>query len=97
MRKIMLCTLMAMLLMAVKAGKRMQLHPEPKTNFREHETHQLHHPIVGDAANRVTVTNYQDLQYYGQLRFGSNSQAVKMIFDPASTICWLPTILCDTS
>lgn len=49
------------------------------------------HPIVGDEANRVTVTNYEDLQYYGIMRFGSNSQTIKMIYDPASTICWLPT------
>jgi hypothetical protein len=57
----MLCNLVAMLLVAVKAGLRMQLHPEPKSQFREHETHQFKHPIVGDAANKVTVTNYLDL------------------------------------
>jgi hypothetical protein len=31
------------------------------------------------------------------MRFGSNSQEIKMIFDPASTICWLPTIQCVVS
>ena len=77
----------------MEAGTRIELTPVPKTMFREFETHQ-HHPRV--TSQRVSVTNYQDFQYYGNVLFGSNQQAMKVIFDPGSTTCWLPTTDCPT-
>lgn len=68
--------------------------PKLKSFYRDFETHHKH-PLVG--GTKVYTTNYLDLQYYGTLLYGQQQQALTAIFDPGSTLCWMPTIECITA
>lgn len=53
------------------------------------------HPrVLGDSSS---MTNYLDDQYYATLYFGSASQTIDILFDSASSKCWVPVAGCVTS
>ena len=40
------------------------------------------------------ITNFKDLQYFGELYIGSNKQKMTFIYDTGSAWIWVPTELC---
>ena len=57
-------------------GYRMQMEAVPRTITRNITTGH-YHPVVME--KKESMTNYQDLQYYGIMQYGSNQQPMKMI------------------
>lgn len=49
-----------------------------------------------EASKEETLINYKNVQYYGFIYVGSNSEKHSVIFDTGSNILWLPSIDCDT-
>lgn len=50
------------------------------------------HPRV--MGTEVSMTNYNNDQYYGTLYWGSASQSIDMLLDTGSSKCWIPMDTC---
>jgi hypothetical protein len=66
---------------------RVQLNVQPKTFLSEHDAPRVE-------GTKISLTDYQELQYFGNLLFGSNKQPISVLFDTGSSICWIPTTEC---
>ena len=53
------------------------------------------HPIV--MGDNISMTNYNNDQYYANLYFGSASQTIDILLDSGSSQCWVPVAGCSTS
>jgi Eukaryotic aspartyl protease len=42
----------------------------------------------------VSLTNYQNVQYFGKIKIGSNLQEFNVIYDTGSSQLWLPSVDC---
>ena len=83
-------TFLISLLVITAYALKVQLVPQPKTYLSAHDQPR----VQGD---KIPLTDYQELQYYGDLLFGSNRQSMSVLFDTGSSICWIPTTECPVN